>query len=100
MFSVSWNQKLQHSVFSIRYSILIMNIGIIGSGTMGSGIAQVAATSGCKVKLYDTNTTALDKAKEGIYNPKSIKNMPSKYKKYFVENNDRFMINESIKKYV
>ncbi|MCK0108725.1 3-hydroxyacyl-CoA dehydrogenase NAD-binding domain-containing protein [Flavobacteriaceae bacterium S0825] len=39
-----------------------MNVGIIGSGTMGSGIAQVAATSGCKVKLYDTNNTALYKA--------------------------------------
>lgn len=43
-----------------------MNIGIIGSGTMGSGIAQVAATSGCQVKLYDTNQTALDKAKASL----------------------------------
>ncbi len=43
-----------------------MNIGIIGSGTMGSGIAQVAATSGCKVKLYDTNQDALDKAKTAL----------------------------------
>jgi 3-hydroxybutyryl-CoA dehydrogenase len=40
-----------------------MNVGIIGGGTMGSGIAQVAATAGCKVKLYDTNQAALDKAK-------------------------------------
>jgi 3-hydroxybutyryl-CoA dehydrogenase len=43
-----------------------MNIGIIGSGTMGSGIAQVAATAGCKVKLYDTNQTALDKAENAL----------------------------------
>ena len=43
-----------------------MKIGIIGSGTMGSGIAQVAATSGCKVKLYDTNQAALDKAKASL----------------------------------
>lgn len=43
-----------------------MNVGIIGSGTMGSGIAQVAATSGCNVKLYDTNTAALDKAKAAL----------------------------------
>src|SRR5690606_25908142 len=49
----------------IQYS-LFMNIGIIGSGTMGSGIAQVAATSGCKVKLYDTNQSALDKAKAAL----------------------------------
>lgn len=39
-----------------------MNVGIIGAGTMGSGIAQVAATSNCKVKLYDSNGEALDKA--------------------------------------
>ena len=43
-----------------------MNIGIIGSGTMGSGIAQVAATSDCEVKLYDTNQEALDKAKASL----------------------------------
>lgn len=42
------------------------NIGIIGSGTMGSGIAQVAATAGCKVKLYDTNQGALDRAKASL----------------------------------
>ncbi|PHS67141.1 MAG: 3-hydroxybutyryl-CoA dehydrogenase [Flavobacterium sp.] len=41
-------------------------VGIIGSGTMGSGIAQVAATSGCKVKLYDTNEAALEKAKASL----------------------------------
>ena len=43
-----------------------MNVGIIGSGTMGSGIAQVAATAGCQVKLYDTNQSALDKAKAAL----------------------------------
>ena len=43
-----------------------MNVGIIGSGTMGSGIAQVAATAGCHVKLYDTNQVALDKAKQAL----------------------------------
>lgn len=43
-----------------------MNVGIIGSGTMGSGIAQVAATSGCKVKLYDTNQVALNKSKVAL----------------------------------
>ncbi|MBR9913878.1 MAG: 3-hydroxybutyryl-CoA dehydrogenase [Algicola sp.] len=43
-----------------------MRVGIIGSGTMGSGIAQVAATAGCQVKLYDTNQAALDKAKDAL----------------------------------
>ncbi len=57
--------KLQKSTISNQQSS-IMQIGIIGSGTMGSGIAQVAATSGCKVKLYDTNQSALDKAKAAL----------------------------------
>ena len=39
-----------------------MTVGIIGSGTMGSGIAQVAATAGCTVKVYDTNQEALTKS--------------------------------------
>ncbi len=43
-----------------------MKVGIIGSGTMGSGIAQVAATSGSKVKIYDTNIKALDKSKNSL----------------------------------
>ena len=40
-----------------------MKVAIIGSGTMGSGIAQVAATSGCQVKLFDLNNEALIKSK-------------------------------------
>ena len=43
-----------------------MNVAVIGSGTMGGGIAQVAATSGCSVKLYDTNQQALDKSKSRL----------------------------------
>jgi 3-hydroxybutyryl-CoA dehydrogenase len=43
-----------------------MNVGIIGAGTMGSGIAQVAATAGCKVKLFDTNNTSLEKSKVAL----------------------------------
>ena len=43
-----------------------MNIGVIGSGTMGSGIAQVAATAGCKVKLFDANSKALENAKNKL----------------------------------
>lgn len=45
---------------------MIKNIGIIGAGTMGSGIAQVAATAGCVVKLFDVNQEALDKAKAAL----------------------------------
>ena len=41
-------------------------VGVIGSGAMGAGIAQVAAMAGHKVIVYDNNTTALDKAKNSI----------------------------------
>jgi 3-hydroxybutyryl-CoA dehydrogenase len=34
-------------------------IGVVGSGAMGSGIAQVAATAGHKTIVYDTNADAL-----------------------------------------
>lgn len=39
-----------------------MKVGVIGSGTMGSGIAQVAATADCQVYLYDINKEALDRS--------------------------------------
>jgi 3-hydroxybutyryl-CoA dehydrogenase len=45
-----------------------MKIAIIGSGTMGSGIAQVAATAGCEVKIFDTNLDALAKSKSNLEN--------------------------------
>lgn len=40
----------------------ISKVGLIGSGTMGIGIAQVAATSGCMVFLYDTNLAQTEKS--------------------------------------
>lgn len=43
-----------------------MKVGIIGSGTMGHGIAQIAATSGCEVHLFDTDQNALDKSKTAL----------------------------------
>ena len=43
-----------------------MNVSVIGSGTMGSGIAQVAATAGCTVKIYDSSKEALSKSKAAL----------------------------------
>ena len=43
-------------------------IGIIGSGAMGSGIAQVAATAGHKVCIYDNNENALQKSELNLKN--------------------------------
>ena len=39
-----------------------MRIGIIGAGSMGAGIAQVAASSDCNVKIYDQSKEVCEKA--------------------------------------
>jgi 3-hydroxybutyryl-CoA dehydrogenase len=44
----------------------MMNVGVIGSGAMGSGIAQVAATAGHTVFLYDNNPAALQRSKDKL----------------------------------
>ncbi len=43
-----------------------MTIGIIGSGAMGAGIAQVVATAGHPVRLLDQNAAALARATASI----------------------------------
>lgn len=45
---------------------MIKKVGIIGAGTMGSGIAQVAATAGCAVMLFDANKEALEKSQAAL----------------------------------
>lgn len=45
---------------------MINTICICGAGTMGSGIAQVAAQSGFKTILFDVNESVLEKAEEAI----------------------------------
>lgn len=44
----------------------IKHIFVIGAGTMGNGIAQVAATSGFQVTCMDVQSAALEKAKATI----------------------------------
>ena len=53
-------------------------IGIVGSGAMGAGIAQVAATAGHSVIVYDNNMLALDKAKLNLEN--TLKKLTEKQK--------------------
>ncbi len=56
----------------------IEKIAVIGAGTMGNGIAHVAAMSGLKVDLVDVNQTALDKALATI--DKNLSRMVAKEK--------------------
>ena len=44
----------------------IQHIFVIGAGTMGNGIAQVAATSGYQVTCMDVMPAALEKARATI----------------------------------
>lgn len=47
-------------------TINIRTVAVIGSGTMGAGIAEVAASSGHPVLLYDIAADAVSRAIEGI----------------------------------
>jgi 3-hydroxybutyryl-CoA dehydrogenase len=44
----------------------IERIAVIGAGTMGSGIAQVSATSGYDVTLVDSDAMALERARQSM----------------------------------
>lgn len=44
----------------------IARIGVLGAGTMGAGIAQVAATAGVEVLLHDPLPGAVDRARDRI----------------------------------
>ena len=43
-----------------------MKVSVIGAGTMGAGIAQIAATKGHNVCLYDSFDGAIDNAKNKL----------------------------------
>lgn len=44
----------------------IKTIGIVGAGTMGSGIAQMSAMAGYTTTIFDIQEAALDKAKAAV----------------------------------
>ena len=54
----------------------IQNIGVIGAGTMGHGIAQVAAQSGYPVRLVDIDAAALERGLAAVQ--KSLDKLVSK----------------------
>lgn len=41
-------------------------VGVIGAGTMGAGIAQVAARAGHRVRLFDADAKAVERGRAGI----------------------------------
>lgn len=44
----------------------IRTVAVIGSGTMGAGIAEVAASHGHQVLIYDISSDAISRAIDGI----------------------------------
>ena len=48
----------------------INSIAVLGSGTMGAGIAALAADKNCKVLLLDIDENSVNKAKFNIVNEK------------------------------
>ncbi|MEQ8415430.1 MAG: 3-hydroxybutyryl-CoA dehydrogenase [Imperialibacter sp.] len=60
------------------------NIAVIGSGTMGNGIAHVFALKGFKVALVDVSATALEKAKATI-----AKNLDRQVSKELISESDK-----------
>lgn len=44
----------------------VRTVGVVGAGTMGAGIAQVAAEAGCEVVLYDVDETAVQRGIDRI----------------------------------
>ena len=46
--------------------MIIERFGVVGCGLMGSGIAEVAALSGCDVKVVEANEGALQAGMERI----------------------------------
>src|SRR5450830_1268130 len=52
----------RHRTFEERLTMNLQNIGVIGAGTMGNGIAQICAVAGINVTLLDISAGALEKA--------------------------------------
>jgi len=48
-------------------TLAFQHVAIIGAGAMGLGIAQIAAQAGSQVWLFDTQSTAIDAAREAVF---------------------------------
>src|SRR5210317_1587612 len=64
----------------------IQTIGVVGSGQMGRGIAQVSAMSGFKTYLFDISSEALEKALSFIKKQLDRGVQKGKWDQSFVEN--------------
>src|SRR5829696_6475601 len=56
------SQRSRASDSDMTRALKVSAVGVIGAGAMGNGIAQVAATNGHRVVLFDTNPAAVQRA--------------------------------------
>src|SRR5436305_1286595 len=55
---------MESSITMTSRNFSIETIGIVGTGAMGRGIAQIAALAGLSVRLYDANPVAVGAARD------------------------------------
>ena len=58
--------KFFENTFTTTLLSMVKHLGIVGAGTMGAGVAQLAALAGTDVVLYDINDTVLRQALERL----------------------------------
>ncbi len=65
---LNFNRKeLEEVIMSLKVED-VKRVGVVGAGTMGSGIAQVVASNGKEVVLLDVSDSALDRGMSTIKN--------------------------------
>jgi glycerol-3-phosphate dehydrogenase len=66
---VTEGSRSAHPVRAIGQNpVMQERIGVVGSGVMGSGIAQVLARTGHEVWCYDQDPEALERARDSVEN--------------------------------
>jgi 3-hydroxyacyl-CoA dehydrogenase / enoyl-CoA hydratase / 3-hydroxybutyryl-CoA epimerase len=64
-FRTQKSDKLPEELLGVS-PLEVRRVGVVGAGTMGAGIAQLAAFKGCKVVVQDVSQAALDSGLERI----------------------------------
>jgi 3-hydroxybutyryl-CoA dehydrogenase len=64
-FRAQFTMFLEDSLITSSH-LMVKHLGIVGAGTMGAGIAQLAARAGIDVALYDVNDTLLRQSIERL----------------------------------
>ncbi len=78
LFSLLLSRQISMVIHSIQQKIMIQTVCVCGAGTMGRGIAQVAARYGFHTILFDVNKDVLQQANTALQ--KDLQNLVEKQK--------------------